>query len=149
MVQKEAHITSRAIKPLLGMPATPTKASSNMFSWTAKCLKYNLQKSTHSVLFLCTCSTLRRIIEGHSPDMLILPPGNLLEWSMPKGVSLEGIEFRALISGAHTVTSDFMYVCVRVTWAWEVGWGCRVGNEGVWGWNQGPLGWNWSFVRMT
>ncbi|XP_050694262.1 DENN domain-containing protein 11-like isoform X2 [Eriocheir sinensis] len=38
-----------------------------------------------------------------------LKEGNLLEWSMPKGVALEGVEFRALISGAHTVTSDFIY----------------------------------------
>lgn len=35
--------------------------------------------------------------------------GNLLEWTVPSGVSLDGIEFRALISGAHTITSDFIY----------------------------------------
>lgn len=35
--------------------------------------------------------------------------GNLLEWCVPKGVSLDGVEFRALISGAHTITSDFIY----------------------------------------
>ncbi|XP_047469232.1 DENN domain-containing protein 11-like [Penaeus chinensis] len=35
--------------------------------------------------------------------------GNLLEWCVPKELPLEGVEFRALISGAHTITSDFIY----------------------------------------
>lgn len=39
--------------------------------------------------------------------------GNLLEWYMPRELALDGIEFRALISGAHTVTSDFMYACLQ------------------------------------
>lgn len=35
--------------------------------------------------------------------------GNLLEWCVPQELPLEGVEFRALISGAHTITSDFIY----------------------------------------
>ncbi|XP_042238020.1 DENN domain-containing protein 11-like [Homarus americanus] len=35
--------------------------------------------------------------------------GNVLEWYMPQELALEGIEFRALISGAHTITSDFIF----------------------------------------
>ncbi|CAL4062524.1 unnamed protein product [Meganyctiphanes norvegica] len=35
--------------------------------------------------------------------------GNILEWSSPTNLPLEDVEFRALISGAHTITSDFIY----------------------------------------
>ena len=39
-------------------------------------------------------------------------PGNILEWFSPEGLTLDGIEFRAMMCGAHTVTSDFMYVYI-------------------------------------
>ena len=34
--------------------------------------------------------------------------GNIIEWSYPEGIQLDGIEFRAMASGFHTINSDFM-----------------------------------------
>lgn len=34
--------------------------------------------------------------------------GNIIEWSMPREVDLEGIEFKAIASGLHHVKYDFM-----------------------------------------
>ncbi|KAK8379402.1 hypothetical protein O3P69_019362 [Scylla paramamosain] len=60
--------------------------------------------------------------------------GNLLEWCVPKGVSLDGVEFRALISGAHTITSDFIYFqtrgLLRDSLLQEDGADVRVGERG-------------------
>ncbi|XP_072013324.1 DENN domain-containing protein 11-like [Amphiura filiformis] len=35
--------------------------------------------------------------------------GNIIEWCQPEDVNLEGVEFKAMASGAHTVVSDFIY----------------------------------------
>lgn len=35
--------------------------------------------------------------------------GNIIEWSYPEDIQLDGIEFRAMASGFHTVNSDFIY----------------------------------------
>lgn len=34
--------------------------------------------------------------------------GNMLEWCLPKDMDLEGVEFKAIASGSHRVTTDFM-----------------------------------------
>lgn len=34
--------------------------------------------------------------------------GNEIEWKHPKSVDLTGVEFKALASGSHTITRDFM-----------------------------------------
>ncbi|XP_064641137.1 DENN domain-containing protein 11-like isoform X2 [Lineus longissimus] len=35
--------------------------------------------------------------------------GNLIEWCMPEDADLEGIEFKAMTSGSHTLHKDFVY----------------------------------------
>ncbi|XP_029472008.1 protein LCHN isoform X2 [Rhinatrema bivittatum] len=35
--------------------------------------------------------------------------GNLVEWSMPQDIDLEGVEFKSMASGSHRVQSDFIY----------------------------------------
>ncbi|XP_071505439.1 DENN domain-containing protein 11-like [Diadema antillarum] len=35
--------------------------------------------------------------------------GNIVEWCQPEDISLEGVEFKAMASGAHTVLTDFIY----------------------------------------
>ncbi|XP_022110529.1 protein LCHN-like [Acanthaster planci] len=35
--------------------------------------------------------------------------GNIVEWSLPEDMDLEGVEFKAMASGSHTVLSDFIY----------------------------------------
>uniref|UniRef100_A0A1A7WSY5 DENN domain-containing protein 11 n=1 Tax=Iconisemion striatum TaxID=60296 RepID=A0A1A7WSY5_9TELE len=35
--------------------------------------------------------------------------GNMLEWCLPKDIDLEGVEFKAIASGSHRVTTDFIY----------------------------------------
>lgn len=35
--------------------------------------------------------------------------GNEIEWKHPKSVDLTGVEFKALASGSHTITRDFIY----------------------------------------
>nr|XP_020474883.1 protein LCHN-like isoform X1 [Monopterus albus] len=35
--------------------------------------------------------------------------GNMLEWCLPKNMDLEGVEFKAIASGSHRVTTDFIY----------------------------------------
>ncbi|TKS91005.1 Protein LCHN [Collichthys lucidus] len=35
--------------------------------------------------------------------------GNMLEWCLPKDMDLEGVEFKAIASGSHRVTTDFIY----------------------------------------
>lgn len=42
-------------------------------------------------VFVCVCVT-----------------GNMLEWCLPKDMDLEGVEFKAIASGSHRVTTDFM-----------------------------------------
>lgn len=39
--------------------------------------------------------------------------GNMLEWCLPKDMDLDGVEFKAIASGSHRVTTDFMWVCTR------------------------------------
>jgi hypothetical protein len=34
--------------------------------------------------------------------------GNIIEWKYPKDVDLSEVEFKALASGSHTITQDFM-----------------------------------------
>jgi len=36
--------------------------------------------------------------------------GNVIEWRMPEDVDLEGVEFKAMASGSHTLKTDFVYV---------------------------------------
>ena len=38
--------------------------------------------------------------------------GNEIEWKHPRSVDLTGVEFKALASGSHTITRDFMYVYI-------------------------------------
>jgi len=42
--------------------------------------------------------------------MLCVLPGNVVEWRMPEDIDLEGIEFKAMASGSHTLKTDFVYV---------------------------------------
>ncbi|XP_060552703.1 DENN domain-containing protein 11-like [Ruditapes philippinarum] len=35
--------------------------------------------------------------------------GNMVEWSMPEDADLDGIEFKAMVSGSHTQLKDFVY----------------------------------------
>ncbi|XP_071957378.1 DENN domain-containing protein 11-like [Antedon mediterranea] len=35
--------------------------------------------------------------------------GNVIEWSTPEDIDLEGVEFKAMASGSHTVNSDFIF----------------------------------------
>ncbi|EDO30639.1 predicted protein [Nematostella vectensis] len=35
--------------------------------------------------------------------------GNIIEWKYPKDADLSGVEFKALVSGSHTITQDFVY----------------------------------------
>ncbi|XP_072772155.1 DENN domain-containing protein 11-like isoform X2 [Nerophis lumbriciformis] len=35
--------------------------------------------------------------------------GNMLEWCLPTDMDLEGVEFKAIASGSHRVTTDFIY----------------------------------------
>jgi len=36
--------------------------------------------------------------------------GNVVEWRMPEDIDLEGVEFKAMTSGSHTLKTDFVYV---------------------------------------
>jgi len=36
--------------------------------------------------------------------------GNVIEWRLPEDVDLEGVEFKAMASGSHTLKTDFVYV---------------------------------------
>ncbi|XP_060083226.1 DENN domain-containing protein 11-like [Ylistrum balloti] len=35
--------------------------------------------------------------------------GNMIEWCMPEDFDLDGVEFKAMVSGSHTMTKDFVY----------------------------------------
>ena len=35
--------------------------------------------------------------------------GNMVEWSLPQDMDLDGVEFKSIASGSHRITSDFMY----------------------------------------
>ncbi|XP_065676585.1 DENN domain-containing protein 11 isoform X3 [Hydra vulgaris] len=35
--------------------------------------------------------------------------GNCIEWCIPNDIDLTGVEFKAIVSGSHTVTEDFVY----------------------------------------
>ncbi|ESN92365.1 hypothetical protein HELRODRAFT_89630 [Helobdella robusta] len=35
--------------------------------------------------------------------------GNIIEWQQPEKLNLSGVEFKALVSGSHNTTSDFVY----------------------------------------
>ncbi|KAM9327581.1 DENN domain-containing protein 11-like [Pholidichthys leucotaenia] len=35
--------------------------------------------------------------------------GNMLEWCLPKDMDLDGVEFKAIASGSHRVSTDFIY----------------------------------------
>lgn len=39
---------------------------------------------------------------------IVFLPGNMLEWSVPGDVELDGVEFKAMPSGAHNIPSDFL-----------------------------------------
>ena len=34
--------------------------------------------------------------------------GNCIEWCIPDDIDLTGVEFKAIVSGSHTVTEDFV-----------------------------------------
>ena len=34
--------------------------------------------------------------------------GNVVEWYMPDDMELDGVEFKAMASGSHTLTNDFV-----------------------------------------
>ena len=34
--------------------------------------------------------------------------GNVIEWCMPEDVDLDGVEFKAMASGSHTLSKDFV-----------------------------------------
>lgn len=51
------------------------------------------------VTSVCVCFTCRCLV-GVS--------GNMLEWCLPKDMDLDGVEFKAIASGSHRVTTDFM-----------------------------------------
>jgi len=36
--------------------------------------------------------------------------GNVIEWRMPEDIDIEGVEFKAMASGSHTLKTDFVYV---------------------------------------
>lgn len=40
----------------------------------------------------------------------LLITGNMVEWSLPHDVNLDGVEFKSMASGSHRITNDFMYV---------------------------------------
>lgn len=40
--------------------------------------------------------------------ILLCVAGNMLEWCLPKDIDLDGVEFKAIASGSHRVTTDFM-----------------------------------------
>ncbi|XP_054476120.1 DENN domain-containing protein 11 [Anoplopoma fimbria] len=35
--------------------------------------------------------------------------GNMVEWSLPHDINLDGVEFKSIASGSHRITSDFIY----------------------------------------
>lgn len=35
--------------------------------------------------------------------------GNMVEWSLPHDVNLDGVEFKSMASGSHRITNDFIY----------------------------------------
>ncbi|XP_041375104.1 DENN domain-containing protein 11-like [Gigantopelta aegis] len=35
--------------------------------------------------------------------------GNVIEWCMPEDIDLDGVEFKAMASGSHTLSKDFVY----------------------------------------
>ena len=39
----------------------------------------------------------------------------MIEWNYPAGVNLDGVEFNSMVSGAHTIAKDFVYVFERGT----------------------------------
>ena len=39
--------------------------------------------------------------------------GNEVEWAVPENIDLQGVEFKALVSGLHTITQDFVLVCTK------------------------------------
>ena len=44
----------------------------------------------------------------HETSTISCPVGNVVEWAYPEEVNLDGVEFRAMASGFHNVTTDFM-----------------------------------------
>jgi len=40
--------------------------------------------------------------------------GNVVEWWLPEDIDLEGVEFKAMASGSHTLKTDFVYVQLLV-----------------------------------
>jgi virulence-associated protein VagC len=34
--------------------------------------------------------------------------GNIVEWRLPEDVDLDGVEFKAMASGSHTLRTDFV-----------------------------------------
>jgi len=43
-----------------------------------------------------------------SEKLSLVFKGNEIEWKHPRSVDLTGVEFKALASGSHTITKDFM-----------------------------------------
>jgi len=42
--------------------------------------------------------------------MTDLLTGNVVEWRLPEDIDLDGVEFKAIASGSHTLKTDFVYV---------------------------------------
>jgi len=41
-------------------------------------------------------------------EILFLNTGNMIEWCMPEDYDLDGVEFKAMVSGSHTLVKDFV-----------------------------------------
>ena len=39
---------------------------------------------------------------------VIYEPGNVIEWKLPEDIDLDGVEFKAMTSGSHTLKTDFV-----------------------------------------
>ena len=69
------------------------------------------------VCILSTCSSDghefcfgMKMLSGwsHSITIFFSFEGNEIEWKYPASTDLIGVEFKALASGSHTITKDFM-----------------------------------------
>ena len=40
--------------------------------------------------------------------MLLVYLGNIIEWCIPEETDLDGVEFKAMTSGSHTLDNDFV-----------------------------------------
>ena len=65
----------------------------------------SLVNKEYPVLLLSDILQLAHRLSG---NIFICFKGNEIEWKHPKSVDLTGVEFKALASGSHTITKDFM-----------------------------------------